>query len=95
MSNMNRKKIVRVVADKYDLTMTNVDVVICAVLEVVSDSLKAGEQVMFHGFGTFKTQTMAARKGRNPQTGESVNIPRKTIVKFRPSRNLKEMVNTK
>lgn len=94
MSDMNRKKIARKVADKYDITMAVAEKVLYSSLEIISDTLESGHRVMLHGFGTFKTKDMAARRGRNPMTGESVNISAKRIVKFSPGKNLKERVNT-
>lgn len=57
---------------------------------MVSDALKKGDRVSIGGFGTFKTVTRAARKGRNPRTGKEIAIKESTGVKFTPSKKLKE-----
>jgi len=93
MSDLNKKKLIRKVADRCGVTMTIAEEVLNTMLENVTDALEKGEHVMFHGFGTFRVQVMEARTGRNPQTGAAVAIPRKRVVKFRPSKNLKDRVN--
>lgn len=55
-------------------------------------SLRAGEKVQFVGFGTFETRKRSARTGRNPQTGETINIPEAVIPAFRAGNKLKEAV---
>jgi len=63
------------------------------VLETITQSLIDGEDVKIVGFGSWKVMEKAARKGRNPQTGEEIQIPAKTVVKFKPGKNLAEGVN--
>ena len=94
MSDMNKKKIVRKLAEKCGVSMVVAERVFCSSLEIIIDTLEAGNQVMLHKFGTFKTQVVAAHKGRNPKTGESVNIPSRRRAKFKPSKDLRERVNT-
>lgn len=60
-----------------------------AFVDIVTDTLKKGEEVAISGFGTFLTRTRAGRVGRNPRTGESVQIPTKRVPKFRPGKGLK------
>lgn len=64
-----------------------------AVLEVLKDALAAGDSITFTGFGSFKVGTRAARKGRNPATGEELLIPEARVVKFTPGKALKDAVN--
>jgi DNA-binding protein HU-beta len=61
-------------------------------LEAIVTGLKAGEVVTLKGFGTFRTSVASARKGRNPITGETIDIPESTRVKFKPSQALKDTV---
>lgn len=63
-----------------------------AVLDVVKEALANGETVTFTGFGAFKTSKRAARSGRNPQTGKTIEIPASTVVKFTPGKTLKDAV---
>lgn len=62
------------------------------VFNEVSNALGEGEDVRVHGFGTFGVKTRAARKGVNLQTGESMDIPEKQVVRFKPGKNLSEKV---
>jgi integration host factor subunit beta len=68
-----------------------------AVLEIILDSmvraLHKGERVELRGFGTFSVHTRPARTGRNPATGASLNVPAKTVPAFRPSKELKSLIN--
>ena len=63
------------------------------VLEGIKDALANGESVAFTGFGTFKVSTRTARKGRNPRTGEELDIPESKVVKFTPGKALKDAIN--
>jgi DNA-binding protein HU-beta len=63
-----------------------------ALVETLTEAMKAGESVTFAGFGSFKVAPRAARKGRNPRTGEEIDIPAGKAVKFIPGKALKEAV---
>jgi DNA-binding protein HU-beta len=63
-----------------------------ATIAVLADALAAGESVTFTGFGSFKVTERAARKGRNPRTGEEITIPSGKVVKFTPGKLLKDSV---
>lgn len=69
-----------------------------AVLDHITSSmiraLKNGDSIEVRGFGSFRTRERKARTGRNPKTGVKVSVPSKTIVFFRPSKELKELVNS-
>lgn len=64
-----------------------------AVIDCVREALVAGDAVSFTGFGSFKVNTRAARKGRNPQTHEEIDIPASKVVKFTPAKALKDALN--
>ncbi|HEV8579963.1 MAG TPA: HU family DNA-binding protein [Thermoanaerobaculia bacterium] len=66
-----------------------------AVFAAISDALKAGESAKVPGFGSFNVSERAARKGRNPATGESIKIKASKSVRFKAGKELKETVNTK
>lgn len=62
------------------------------VFDSIIDELKSGGEVSVAGFGIFSVKQRAARKARNPKTGETVNVPAKKALKFRPAKALKEAV---
>lgn len=64
-----------------------------ATLEAITDALAAGDSLTLVGFGTFKTSERAARTGRNPRTGQEIQIPAAKTVKFTPGKSLKEAVS--
>lgn len=64
-----------------------------AVFDVISEALVDGDSVTITGFGKFEAVQTSARTGRNPRTGEPVDIPAKTAIKFRPGKGLKEQVS--
>lgn len=63
-----------------------------AVIATLREALAAGESVTFTGFGSFKVVERAARKGRNPRTGEDIEIPASKIAKFTPGKGLKDAI---
>lgn len=63
-----------------------------AIFEALKDCLVAGEPINFQNFGTFKIEERSARKGRNPRTGEEIDIPAQKTVKFSPAKSLKEAI---
>ena len=64
-----------------------------SILDTIGASLRKGEPVTLSGFGTFKVQKQNGRTGRNPKTGETIQIAEKTVPKFVPAKKLKEAVN--
>ncbi|KAF1300901.1 MULTISPECIES: HU family DNA-binding protein [Enterococcus] len=90
---MNKADLIAAVAEKSGLTKKDATAAVGAVLETVETSLKNGESVQIMGFGTFEVRDRAARKGRNPQTGEEITIPASKNPAFKPGKQLKESVN--
>lgn len=90
---MTKKELIDDVADMNDMDKSDVKNVLEATLETIQDSLVEGEFVDFHGFGKFVVNERAARKGRNPKTGESIDIAAKNAVSFKPAKALKDAVN--
>ena len=70
-----------------EISKAAVEDILDAFIDVIGSSVKGGEEVRLKGFGSFKLANRSARKGRNPQTGETIDIPAKTVVKFVPSKN--------
>jgi DNA-binding protein HU-beta len=89
---MNRNQLVSNIAEKTGLTKKDVETVVTGLVEEITDALKKGEKVQFVGFGTFETRERASRSGRNPQTGETIQIPATVVPAFRPGNKLKETV---
>lgn len=89
---MNKKELVDQLAGKLGAKKKDAEAFINAFVEVVSENLEKEEVIKIMGFGTFKVQERAARKGVNPQTGKKLKIPAKKVPKFVPGKELKEMV---
>jgi len=89
---MNKAELIEEVAGETGLTKRTSGKAVDAVVSVISDCLTRGEKVTLVGFGTLRVTKKKARLGRNPQTGESINIPAKKVPKFVPSKNLKNKV---
>jgi nucleoid DNA-binding protein len=64
------------------------------VFELIADGLTKGEKIDLRGFGTFSVRESAARTGRNPQSGEPIQIPARRVPAFKPGKELKDKVNT-
>lgn len=90
---MNKSDLVADVARQSGLTRTDSEKAVDAVFASITATLKKGEEVRLVGFGTFATAVRAASKGRNPRTGAPLNIPKKTLPKFRPGKQLKTAVD--
>jgi DNA-binding protein HU-beta len=89
---VNKKELVDAFAKKAGVTKKDAETYIDSFVDVVSEALGQGEEVKLVGFGTFKVQKRAARKGVNPQTGKPIKIPEKMVPKFVPGKELKDMV---
>jgi len=90
---MNKGDLINKVAEEANLSKAQATEALNAVLSCVGDTLKDGKKVSLVGFGTFITAERKARIGRNPATGASIDIPSKTVVKFKPGKELSASVN--
>jgi len=90
---MNKAELVRVVADKADLTLAVAGDAVNAAVDAIVNALAEGEEVAVPGFGTFKVAERAARTARNPQTGETVEVAASKAVTFKVSKALKDKLN--
>lgn len=95
---MNQSQLVQALADQTGesgtaLNKTEVSRVLVALSGVVHEQLKAGEEVSLPGLGKLKAQHKAAKTGRNPRTGEAVEIAAKTVAKFVPAKVLKDLLD--
>jgi len=89
---MNKKDIIDFVTEETGLMRKDSKVAIEATVKAIHMALVKGIKVQLADLGTFDLKRRQARAGRNPQTGEKVKIKAKTVVKFRPSKTLKELV---
>ncbi|MCK5118906.1 MAG: HU family DNA-binding protein [Candidatus Latescibacteria bacterium] len=89
---MTREEIVAIAAEDADVSKAKAAAVLSSVLESITDALSEGDKVTFVGFGTFSTSERAARTGRNPQTGATIQIPATTVPKFKAGKKLKDAV---
>ena len=90
---MTKADIVEHIATKTGLTKTDTSLVLEGIIETLKDALVAGQTVEIRGFGTFRIRPRAARRARNPRTGDPVDIPPRFVPTFKPSRELKEAVD--
>ena len=89
---MNKGELVEKVAKKCELGKATAEQVLASVFGAITDAMAAGDKVTLLGFGTFSMSERAAREGRNPQTGETMNIPAKKVVNFKAGTKLTDMV---
>jgi DNA-binding protein HU-beta len=92
---MQKKEFIEKLSEKLESTKAEAEKNLNAVFELITEIMKKGEEFLMPGFGKFVTQHKSARKGRNPGTGEEINIPEKTIPVFKAASHLKEEVNVK
>lgn len=89
---MNKAELVKVVSERSDLTQRSVELVISHCLETVVDAVAKGDKVTLVGFGTFERVIRKARKGRDMISGTDIDIPSKSVPKFRAGKLFKELV---
>jgi DNA-binding protein HU-beta len=90
---MNKMDLISTVADETSLSKTDATKAVDAVFAAIEAALKSKEEVRLVGFGTFQTASRKASKGRNPRTGDEIEIPASTSVRFKPGKGLKDAVN--
>lgn len=90
---MNKAQLIDAVADTTDISKASASRAVESVLDIITSSLKKGDSVTLVGFGTFTTRKRAARSGRNPRTGATIQIPASTLPVFKPGKALKDAVN--
>jgi DNA-binding protein HU-beta len=90
---VNKQDLVAVVAETGELSKAKAVEVVDAVFGAIGGSLKAKQEVRLLGFGTFSTARRKAGKGRNPRTGEEIDIPAATTVRFKPGKLLRDDLN--
>ncbi|MBF0497215.1 MAG: HU family DNA-binding protein [Deltaproteobacteria bacterium] len=89
---MKKEDLVSIISEKADITKKAAGEAVNAMIEGILSALSEGDAVSLTGFGSFKVVERAAREGRNPKTGEKIQIPASKAVKFTPGKTLKERV---
>lgn len=90
---MNRKELIEVLATKTNSTKADADRSIAALIEIITATLKKGDNISLVGFGSFEVRKRAARTGRNPQTGAALKIKAAKVPAFKAGATLKAAVN--
>ncbi len=90
---MTKADLIDEVSRVVELTRKESEVIVEAIFESVVRSLRAGEKIEIRGLGSFRTRERQSRIGRNPKTGARVDVPAKRIPYFKPSKELKDLVN--
>ena len=90
---MNKTELIAAIAEKTELSRKDAEKALKAFTEVVEEELKKGEKIQLVGFGTFEVSERAAREGRNPQTGETMQIAASKSPKFKAGKALKDALN--
>ena len=90
---MNKSELIDAVASSADLSKAAATRAVDAVLDAITETLRKGDQVTLVGFGTFEVRARAARTGRNPQTGETIQIKASKAPAFKAGKALKDAVN--
>ena len=90
---MNKTELIAAIAEKTELSKKDAEKALKAFTEVVEEELKKGEKIQLVGFGTFEVSERAAREGRNPQTGETMQIAASKSPKFKAGKALKDAIN--
>lgn len=91
---MIRSELVQKIAeDNPDLSAKDVEKLVTAFFDAITEQLAKGGRVELRGFGAFSTRQREARTGRNPRTGESVDVPAKRVPYFKPGKEMRERLN--
>jgi integration host factor subunit beta len=91
---MTKAELVEKVADKIQLTKKQAETVVNILLNSITEALSEGDKVELRGFGSFRIRNRNPREGRNPKTGDTVQIPAKRVPFFKAGKELREMVDS-
>lgn len=90
---MTKAALVEEVARVTDLTKKDAEVIVETMFECITEALRRGEKIELRGFGSFRLRRREPRKGRNPKTGDRVDVPPKQVPYFKPGKDLRERLN--
>jgi integration host factor subunit beta len=91
---MTKAELIEDVSRVVEMSRKDSEVIVETIFDSIVKSLKAGDKIEIRGFGSFRTRQRKPRIGRNPKTGARVDVPAKKIPYFKPSKELKDLVNT-
>jgi integration host factor subunit beta len=91
--SMTKAELVEEVSRVSDLTKKHSEVIVDTVFRSIIEALHRGEKIELRGFGSFRLRKREPRKGRNPKTGDKVDVPPKKVPYFKPGKELKELIN--
>ena len=91
---MTKAELVEEVSEKTGLPKKQAEIVVNTVFESIVETLTTGEKIELRGFGSFRIRQRDSRMGRNPKTGEKVDVPAKRIPYFKPGKELRELLNS-
>jgi len=91
--NMTKAELIEEVSRVVEMTRKDSEVIVEAIFDSVVRALRGGDKIEIRGFGSFRTRQRQPRVGRNPKTGARVEVPAKRIPYFKPSKELKDLVN--
>ncbi len=90
---MTKAELIEDVSRAVEMSRKDSEVIVETIFESIVKSLRTGDKIEIRGFGSFRTRQRKARVGRNPKTGARVDVPAKKIPYFKPSKELKDLVN--
>lgn len=90
---MTKAELIEEVSRVVEMTRKDSEVIVEAIFDSIVRALHTGDKIEIRGFGSFRTRERQGRVGRNPKTGERVEVPAKRIPYFKPSKELKDLVN--
>ncbi len=91
---MTKAELIEEVSRVSDLTKKHSEIIVDTVFKSIINALHRGDKIELRGFGSFRIRQRESRKGRNPKTGERVDVPAKKVPYFKPGKELKELINT-
>ena len=91
--SMTKAELVEEVSKVSDLTKKHSELIVETVFKSIIDALHRGEKIELRGFGSFRLRQRESRKGRNPKTGDKVDVPPKRVPYFKPGKELKDLIN--
>lgn len=91
---MNKNELIKVLVEEKEMKKKDAKEIVNLIFQNIQGALEKGEKVKLHGFGNFEVRERSARKGRNPQTGEELPIQASKSPAFKPSKVLKQVVNS-
>jgi len=90
---MNRTELISAIAESAGITKTQADKALRATMENIQSTVASGNSLSLIGFGTFSSSERAARQGKNPRTGEAINIAARKVARFSPGKAFRDLVN--